>query len=214
MPELPEVESIRLQLNRFLVGHRIEEVIVNYPKIFIGDVNNIMGAKIEAIRRFAKVLSIDLSNNYSLVVQIKLTGQLIYRGPNLKNSSNLSKKVIGGVPGKHTHIIFKLDKDGVLYYNDVRKFGRVMVVKKEDVQKTGLIGKLGPEVFKDLNLEKFTEIISKSKKLIKIILMDQEKIAGVGNIYANDALWLAKINPKKPGSPSVSRNNQASFINR
>ena len=195
MPELPEVESIKLQLNRFIVGHKIEEIIVNYPKIFVGDVKNIKGAKIEGIRRFAKVLSIDLSNNYSLVVQIKLTGQLIYRGPNLKSSSGLSIKVIGGIPGKHTHIIFKLDKGGILYYNDVRKFGRVMVVKRKDVEKTGLIGKLGPEVFKDLNLEEFRKIISNSKKPVKILLMDQEKMAGVGNIYANDALWLAKVGP-------------------
>src|SRR4030043_38863 len=135
MPELPEVESIKLQLNRFLVGHKIEEIIVNYPKIFVGDVKNIKGAKIEGIRRFAKVLSIDLSNNYSLVV------------------------------------------------------------KRKDVEKTGLIGKLGPEVFKDLNLEEFRKIISNSKKPVKILLMDQEKMAGVGNIYANDALWLAKVGP-------------------
>jgi formamidopyrimidine-DNA glycosylase len=99
-----------------------------------------------------------------------------------------------------------------LYYNDVRKFGRVRVVKKEDVEKTGLIGKLGPEVFKDLNLEKFTEIISKTKKPIKVVLMDQEKMAGVGNIYANDALWLAKINPKKPAN-SLCLSEQSNLFN-
>lgn len=200
MPELPEVEAIKIQLKKFLVGHKIKKVIVNYPKIFEGDAKKITGAKIKKVRRFAKILSIDLSNDYSVIVQIKMTGQLIYRGPKLSSKKELSKKVTGGIPGKHTHVIFNLDKRGVLYYNDVRKFGRVRVIKKEEVEITGLIGKLGPEVFKDLDLIKFKEIIRNSKKPIKILLMDQQKIAGVGNIYANDALWLAKVNPRSTSS--------------
>src|SRR3989304_9258988 len=121
MPELPEVESIRLQLEKYLVGHKITGVDAHY-KNFDGDTQNLVGANVEKIRRFGKVLSVDLDNGYSAVVHIKLTGQLIYLGPNLSNPPNLSKKVVNGVPGKHTHVVFKLDKDGFLYYNDVRKF--------------------------------------------------------------------------------------------
>ena len=200
MPELPEVETVRKQLEKFLKGHKIEDVQVNVPKIFSGNSKDLIGAKVEEIRRFAKVLSIDLSNGYSIVIHIKLTGQLIYRGPNLEQVPNLSKKVVGGVPGRHTHVIFKLDKNAWLYYNDVRRFGWIKVIKTNEVEKTGFIGKLGPEPFGKLTPNLFKEILSKSKRPIKILLMDQEKMGGVGNIYANDALWLSKINPKKKSS--------------
>lgn len=124
MPELPEVDSIRLQLNKFLKGHKIESVTINYSKIFEGDSKKLIGGKFKIARRFGKVVSVDFDNGYSFVVHVKLTGQLIYRGPNLKNPPELSKKVAGGAPGRHTHIIFNLDKGGVLYYNDVRSGGR------------------------------------------------------------------------------------------
>ncbi len=208
MPELPEVESIKLQLEKYLVGHRIENVQVNIPKIFTGDNKVLVGGKVSGVRRFAKVLSIDLSNDYSIVIHIKLTGQLIYRGPNLKNVPNLSKKVVGGISGKHTHVVFNLDKGGFLYYNDVRRFGWIKIIKTTEVEKTGFVGKLGPEPLVAsrssgqavLTLDLFKKILSSSKRPIKILLMDQEKMGGVGNIYANDALWLSKINPKRPAN--------------
>lgn len=198
MPELPEVESIKNQLNNFLVRHKILGVQVNHPKVFTGNPKDIVGGKIKKVRRFAKVLSIDLANGFSLVSHIKLTGQFIYRGPNLKNPPALSKKITGGVPGKHTHVIFKLDRGGFLYYNDVRRFGWIKIIQTSNLKSQNeFLKNLGPEPFKDLTNQKFVEIISKSKKAIKVLLMDQSKIGGIGNIYANDALWLAKINPKK-----------------
>lgn len=196
MPELPEVETIRIGLEKYLVGHKIKDVLIKTPKVFSGDKKDLLGSEIIKVRRFAKVLSIDLSNSFSILIHVKLTGQPIYRGPNLKKPPQISKKVIGGLPGKHTHVIFKLDKNGFLYYNDVRKFGWLKVIKTSDVEKTGFIGKLGPEPFNGLTFEIFKNILSKSKTNIKVLLMNQEKIAGVGNIYANDALWLSKINPK------------------
>src|SRR3989344_1261711 len=205
MPELPEVETIKLQLQKYLIDHKVLDVDIRNQKIFQGKASDVVGAKIKEIRRFAKVLSIDLSNANSLVIHIKLTGQLIYRGPNLENPGVLSKKIVGGVPGPHTHVVFKLDRGGVLYYNDVRRFGWIKVIKTSDVEKTGFVGKLGPEPFASaqgkpskLTLEYFRSVLSKTKRAIKVVLMDQEKIGGVGNIYANDALWLAKINPKTP----------------
>ncbi len=205
MPELPEVETIRLGLEKYLVGHIISEVKVNTPNIFTGNTKDIQNAKVISVRRFAKVLSIDLSNGNSLLVHVKLTGQLIYRGVNLKNPPEMSKKVNGGIDGKHTHVVFVLDKDSFLYYNDFRKFGWIKVIKTNEVEKSSFIGKLGPEPFKDLTPKKFKEILSKSKTAIKVVLMDQAKIGGIGNIYANDALLLAKVHPKRPSnSLSVS----------
>lgn len=218
MPELPEVESIRLQLQKYVVGHKITDVEVRYGKKFEGDKEKAIGTRILDIRRFGKVLVIDLSNDYSIVVHIKLTGQLIYRGPNLINPPNVSGKVNGGLGGKHTHVIFHLDRKGKLYYNDVRKFGWIKIVKSLELKdESEFIGKLGPEPLVIVNssgqapldtktssgqavltLKLFKNILSKTNRSIKTVLMDQEKISGVGNIYANDALWLAHINPRTP----------------
>lgn len=204
MPELPEIEAIKFQLNKYLKGHKFISSQVNYPKILEGDIKNLEGGEFKNTRRFGKVVSVDLSNGYSFLVHVKLTGQLIYRGPNLPKVPELSKKVAGGIPGKHTHVIFALDRAGKLYYNDVRRFGWIKVVKTLDVETTPFIKKLGPEPFGSaqgkpslLTLDYFKEMLSKSGRPVKVVIMDQEKMGGVGNIYANDALWLAKINPTK-----------------
>jgi len=200
MPELPEVQSVKLQLDKFLVGHIIEDVKVNTPSIITGDVNKITGAKVKNIRRFGKVLVFDTDKNFSIVSHIKLTGQFIYRGPNLKRGKELSKKVVGGLGGKHTHVIFQLSDEGELFYNDVRRFGWIKIVKTSDVENIDFIKKLGPEPLGTLTIKKFIEILGGTKRAIKVLIMDQSKIGGIGNIYANDALFLAKINPKRPAN--------------
>ena len=203
MPELPEVESIKLQLAKYLNGHRIENIEIRNPKFEINS-KLIINSKIEGARRFGKVTVIDLSNGYSILTHVKLTGQFIYRGPNLPNPKELSKKVIGGVPGPHTMIIFNLDRGGKLYYNDVRRFGWIRLVKRQEVKNESFIKKLGPEppVVKGftgdrLTSEKFRDILSKTSRMVKVVLMDQTKMGGVGNIYANDALWFAEISPRR-----------------
>lgn len=218
MPELPEVEAIKLQLGKFLKGHEILSVEVRNPKTFSGNSADIVGAKIIGTRRFGKVTVVDLSNEYSILTHVKLTGQFIYRGPNLKNPKNLSSKVTGGAPGPHTLVIFKLDRGGVLYYNDVRRFGWIRVVKTSEVEEEPFIKKLGPEPFGSargkpslLTLEIFRQILSKTSRVIKVVLMDQSKMGGVGNIYANDALWLAKINPKAPAKTLDSNQQKELF---
>lgn len=199
MPELPEVETIKLQLEKYLKGHIIQDTKILDTRILSGEIKKIQGAKIIGTRRFAKVICIDLLNNYSILIHVKLTGQLIYRNEKLQNQ-NLSPKVIGGVPGPYTLVIFNLDRGGVLYYNDVRRFGWIKIEKSNEIEKEKFISKLGPEPFKDLTLEIFRNILSKTKRPIKIVLMDQARMGGVGNIYANDALWLAVINPQQPAN--------------
>jgi formamidopyrimidine-DNA glycosylase len=197
MPELPEVETMRLQLKKYLTGHKILSVDVKNRKTFQGNEKLILDTKILDTRRFGKVSVIDLANGYSILTHVKLTGQYIYRGPNLPNPSKLSPKVTGGVPGPHTLVIFDLDKGGKLYYNDVRRFGWIRIEKTAEVANESFIKKLGPEPFRDLTLEIFKTILAKTSRPIKIVLMDQTKMGGVGNIYANDALWLSKIDPKR-----------------
>ncbi|MCL5091001.1 MAG: bifunctional DNA-formamidopyrimidine glycosylase/DNA-(apurinic or apyrimidinic site) lyase [Patescibacteria group bacterium] len=196
MPELPEVETIRLGLKKNLVGHKIEDLDVRLPKIISGDTTSIIGAKVKAIRRIGKGLIIDLDNGYSIAVHIKLTGQLIYRDEKTKNLP-LSKERVGELPNKQTHLIFALDKGAILYYTDLRRFGWVKIVKTEEVKNLPFFKEMGPEPFKDLTLEKFKEIISKVKGPIKPLLMDQKKIGGIGNIYANDGLFDAGIDPRR-----------------
>ena len=197
MPELPEVETIKLGLQKYLVGHAIESVDIKVPKIFQGDRKNVIGGKVKDIRRKGKGLIIDLDNGYSLAIHIKLTGQLIYRDEKTKNVQ-VSKTKVGTLPNKFTHIIFSLDKNATLYYNDQRRFGWIKVVKIEEVEELPFFKTLGPEPFKDLTLEKFEKVVTNKNTAIKPLIMDQTKIGGIGNIYANDALFLASIDPRRP----------------
>ena len=196
MPELPEVETIRLGLQKYIVGKTIEDVEVRLRKIVSGDTKNIIGAKVIDVRRFGKGLVIDLDNGYSIAAHIKLTGQFIYRDSDTL-SLKLSPKVGTTLPNKFTHAIFKFNKGAVLYYNDIRQFGWIKIVKSDKIKEISFFKDLGPEFFKDLTFEKFKEIVSKSNLKIKVLIMDQKKMSGVGNIYANDALFEARIDPSR-----------------
>ncbi len=196
MPELPEVETIRLGLTKYLVGHKIEEVDVKPGRTFEGDPKEIIGAKVIGIRRFGKGLVIDLDNKKSLAIHIKLTGQFIYRDKSTEKIQVSSEKV-GELPGPATRIIFHLDKDATLYFNDRRRFAWVRLVDTDKVMEMPFFKSLGPEPFKDLTLEKFSSAIKGRQTVIKPLIMDQTKIGGIGNIYANDGLFLAGIDPRR-----------------
>lgn len=191
MPELPEVETIRKGLEEYLVGKKIESVEVHLPKQLQGDPKDIEGATIEQVERFGKGLVITLSNGYCLAIHIKMTGQLIYRDGKITNDG----KYIA-VPNPYTHVIFHLNHHAALYYADIRQFGWIKIVPKNDLQKLIFFKELGPEPLKDLTEEKFAKILKTTTK-IKPLLMDQKKIGGIGNIYANDALYLARIDPRR-----------------
>lgn len=196
MPELPEVETIRLGLQKYLVGRRIVDIQIKISKMFLGDKNQVIGAKIIGLKRIGKGLIIELDNNFVLAIHLKMTGQLVYRDSKIKSS--LSAKVGGAtLPSKYSHIIFTLDKGAFLYCNDLRQFGWVKVVKKDEIMQMPFFKEMGPEPFKDLNIKKFKEIVLKSNLAIKVLLMDQKKIGGVGNIYANDSLFDAQIDPRR-----------------
>lgn len=196
MPELPEVETIRRGLEKFLVGHKIESVNIKVPPLFQGDPEMVRGGKVKAVRRFGKGLVIDLSNGYSLAIHVKLTGQLIFRDPKTKNEP-VSKDKVGKVPSKYTHVTFGLDKNSYLYYNDTRRFGWIKVVKTNKVRELPFFKTMGPEPFKDLAFPYFEKVLNSSRLAVKPLIMDQKKIGGIGNIYANDALYLARIDPRR-----------------
>jgi len=204
MPELPEVETIRLGLQKYLVGHKIIGVQVRVPKIFIGSTKQIIGAKITNLKRIGKGLIIELNNNFVLAIHLKMTGQLIYQDGKTKNVALSAKTGGEKLPSKYSHVIFALDNGAFLYYNDLRRFGWIKVVKKDQLMQIPFFKEMGPEPLvvissgqAHLTLELFKKIISSSNTVIKVLLMDQKKIGGIGNIYANDALFEAKIDPRR-----------------
>ncbi len=217
MPELPEVETIRLGLQKYLIDHEIEDVHVRLRRIFSGETSMCKGAKIQRVRRFGKGLLIDLDNDYSIAIHVKMTGQLLYaRDFSFAKVSTeklaICKIDVGNLPDKYTHVIFDLDKKAKLFYRDVRQFGWVKVLLTKDVGNLPFFKNLGPEFFKELDLARFEQILKKNKATIKQVIMDQAKMAGVGNIYANDGLYLAGINPKRAAN-SLNMKEQEKLFN-
>ena len=209
MPELPEVEIIKRQLDEYLVGYSVEEV-VREEQVVRGELRDLVGASVTQIRRRGKGIIIDFDNDLSLAIHLKMTGQIIFREAEWQSGKDLvqekkyrlSKKV-GTLPGAHTHVILKMinneagGHEAYLYYNDIRKFGWLHVLPTKDVPEHKFFRMLGLEPFLNLDLEGFTEILQGARTPIKTLLMDQSKIAGIGNIYANEALWMSKIHPRR-----------------
>ncbi|OGH05191.1 MAG: DNA-formamidopyrimidine glycosylase [Candidatus Levybacteria bacterium RBG_16_35_11] len=203
MPELPEVETLKLGLQKYLIGHKILGIEIRVSKIFQGDKKEVIGAKVTGVKRVGKGLIIELNNQFCLAVHLKMTGQLVYSGKETKNVK-LSKKTGGDLPSKYSHVIFSLDDGATLYFNDLRRFGWIRVIKKDEVYGMPFFKEMGPEPFNNTNLGQkkltlgdFRVIILKSGLPIKVLLMDQKKIGGIGNIYANEALFEARVNPKR-----------------
>ena len=218
MPELPEVETIKLGLQKYLVGYKILNLEIKDRKLFEGEAGNVIGARITGIRRFGKGLIIDLDNDYSVAIHVKLTGQLVFRGKNTKNLP-VAKPITSVLPNKFTRAIFYLDKDSFLYFNDVRRFAWMKILRTEEVKNLPFFKELGPEPpvaasigVQPLTLELFSKIINSSNSSIKVLLMDQKKIGGIGNIYANDALFDAGISPKRPAK-SLSKEEIKTLYN-
>lgn len=216
MPELPEVETLRQGLEHYLVGHTIESVELRLAKQFQGNPTDVEGAKVVSVQRFGKGLVINLDNHFSLAIHIKLTGQLVYRGPDQPKHITTSPTRVGEVPNNATRIIFHLDKKATLYYNDMRQFGWIKVVKTDDVHNLPFFKELGPEfpLVKGKNRlteEEFSKLLGKTRIAVKPLLMDQKKMAGIGNIYANDGLYLAKIDPRRPANSLSEKEKKELF---
>ena len=188
MPELPEIETVRLQLEKILVGQTSTKCEVLSTKIVKGSIDKIVGKKVTGIRRLGKVLLIDFGPDIALGFHFKMTGQLIYEGETRIVGGHPTEDFVNKMPSGHTRVIFQFDR-GTLYFNDQRLFGWVEINPK-------FVDKLGPEPF-EIDEKKFVELVCKRKKPIKLVLMEQDVISGVGNIYANDACWEAKVNPRR-----------------
>lgn len=177
-------------MNKEVVGLSITDIWTDVPKMVKPDLREVLSKvrnrEIIAVERRAKLLIIRLAGKENLVLHLRLTGQLFLRQPNDARDPFL-------------HVILKLSNGKELHFNDQRKFGYISLVgSDEDLEK--IVADYGPEPFKDLNSEKLSAAVKKSGRRIKDLLLDQKVISGVGNIYANEALWLAKIHPEAKAS--------------
>lgn len=202
MPELPEVETVRRGLAALLPGHTLTGVDVETPKSFPNsdaDVQRfLIGAQVTEVARRGKALIIELSSKHSLIIHLKMTGQLVYRaeGGARFGAGHPSNSLIGELPDRSTRVMLHLD-GADLFFNDQRKFGWVRLVPTVEIPNIDFFKKLGPEpLAADFAVKDFIARLERRKNSgIKAVLLDQAVIAGVGNIYADEALFTAKIHP-------------------
>jgi formamidopyrimidine-DNA glycosylase len=227
MPELPEVETVRVGLQRLLPGRVIVAVDFNWPKSFPNSSSDVgqfvIGAAVKDVRRRAKVLMIDLSSEYTLVVHLKMTGQLVFiekqatedwgkkteeRGSSKLKAQSPSGEIrfgaghpndslIGNLPDKSTRVTITFDDGSRLFFNDQRKFGWMKLFPTIELPNIDFFKKVGPEPLEAVfTAKKFRErLLRRPNTNIKAAILDQTVIAGVGNIYADESLWGARIHP-------------------
>ncbi len=204
MPELPEVETIRIGLKELLPEKTVKAVDFDWQKSFPNakhDVDNfLIGAKITGVKRRAKVLIIDLDTSYSLIIHLKMTGQLVFRSNDEKQrfgAGHPTSSLIDSLPDRSTHVTLDLG-DSKLFFNDQRKFGWVRLVPTIEIPQIDFFKKVGPEpLADDFTAHEFIErLLRRKNSNIKSVLLDQTVIAGVGNIYADESLFAAGIHPE------------------
>lgn len=201
MPELPEVETVRRGLSALIIGRTISRAEHDNPKSFPNAPSDIeqffVGAKITNIRRRAKVLMIDLDSDYTLVTHLKMTGQLVYRGEQVFGAGHPTDSLVGELPDKSTRVTITFQDGSHLYFNDQRKFGWMKLYPTVEVPNIDFMKRVGPEPLEpELASKLFIERMRRrNNTTVKAALLDQTVIAGVGNIYADESLWGAKIHP-------------------
>jgi len=188
MPELPEVETVRRGLEKLILGKKISNIDIRYPKMIKTDLQEFQkempGQVIQSMGRRGKYLLFHLSDKV-LISHLRMEGKYFYYP--------------GQVPErKHAHVLIHFEDGGTLVYEDVRKFGTLELLAPELLDSYFISKKLGPEpTEKDFELGRFKLALKKSKKPIKSHLLDQTLVAGLGNIYVDEVLWRAKVHPSR-----------------
>ncbi|MYV16874.1 DNA-formamidopyrimidine glycosylase [Furfurilactobacillus milii] len=192
MPELPEVETVRRGLTRMVVGKTITGIDVYYPKMVLNGadafVTLLTGRTVTRVDRRGKYLLFRFDGGLTMVSHLRMEGK--YFGAPADTPRD-----------KHTHVVFHLSDGQLLCYNDTRKFGRMVVIHTGDEDTVGGLKTLGPEPTPEtLSVAYLVAKMAKSRKAIKSWLLDQSNIAGLGNIYCDEVLWLSKIHPEQPAN--------------
>lgn len=203
MPELPEVETVRRGLRDLIIGLKVMTVDHDNSKSFPNAAHDVqaflIGATITDVRRRAKVLLIDLSTDYTLVIHLKMTGQMVYRGKAVFGAGHPNESLIGELPDRSTRVTLSFTDGSHLYFNDQRKFGWMRLLPTLEVSEIDFMKKVGPEPLEaEFTAEEFeSRFKRRANASIKAALLDQTVVAGVGNIYADESLWGAKVHPKR-----------------
>jgi formamidopyrimidine-DNA glycosylase len=202
MPELPEVETIVRGLNKLLIGKVFQSVIYDNPKSFPNGKNDVdaflINSEVLTVSRRGKVIVINLSTQYSLIIHLKMTGQLIYRGEvSSFGGGHPTVSLIGSLPDKSTRVDITFSDASKLFFNDQRKFGWVRLLPSVEIENIDFFKRLGPEPLdSSFTWQRFnTQLLKRARSSIKPVLLDQSIIAGIGNIYADESLWMSKIHP-------------------
>ena len=193
MPELPEVETYVRELEPLLAGRRILAAEVRWPRTIAGPspeefVARIAGQRFATFGRRAKYMLLGLNEGDTLIVHLRMTGHMYV-------------KDMAAAPDAHTHVLFDLDDGRRLHFQDPRKFGRMWLTAQPEM----VLRKLGPEPLSDaFSGEELAGKLAGRKAAIKALLLDQALAAGVGNIYADEALFRAGLHPLRPGGSLTS----------
>ncbi len=210
MPELPEVENTVRSLNKLIVGSCIKNVWTNAPKLvrkgsFQKLKKGIIKHKIQGVERRAKNIIILLDEDYVLLVHLKMTGHFLFGKWHIQNNQGQEEAVHSGAGvlsekvNGYIHFIFYFEDGRELALSDLRKFAKIIFGKKEKVYKEEGVYNIGIDAL-EIKIGELRAIVSKSSKNVKTLLMDQYKIAGIGNIYSDDILFKAKIHPLRLSS--------------
>lgn len=197
MPELPEVESVRRGLDEIVVGETVDKVEVRWPRIIESPEPNdfakrLMGQTIEEVRRRGKFLLFYFTDDV-LISHLRMEGK--YQIVEPEKDGRLPRR------SKHMHVIFHMKSGRKLIYHDVRKFGRMSLVEKGTEFEHKSLMKLGPEPTREaFQLEEMQKFLTRRTKAIKGVLLDQQMVVGLGNIYADEVLFHAKVHPLKPAN--------------
>jgi formamidopyrimidine-DNA glycosylase len=201
MPELPEVETVKRGLERLVVGKTIETIEHNADKSFPNAQAQVdsflIGSEVVAVQRRAKLLMIKLSTNYTLMVHLKMTGQLVFNGSERWGAGHPNDSLIDELPNRSTRVTINFSDGTKLFFNDQRRFGWVKAVHDAELEHEPFLQKVGPEPLEESFTDRvFTERVRRrSGTTIKAAILDQSVLAGVGNIYADEGLWMSKIHP-------------------
>lgn len=197
MPELPEVETITNRLKPYLKDKIISKVTQFHKKSFVGNPDEILNTKVLDVTRRAKMIRIQLEKELNLLIHLKMTGQLIYVDDQHRvGGGHPTEDWIQQLPSKHTRTEIDFTDGSKLFFNDQRLFGWIKVMTDDEIKKEW--EKYAPDVTSpSFTFEYFSERIQKRSMPIKLLIMDNTIMSGVGNIYACDALNLAQISPFK-----------------
>ncbi len=195
MPELPEVETVKRRLASVLPGKSIKKVKILHSKSLQGDPQEIIGLNVDQISRQAKLLRVDLSSNLNLLIHLKMTGQLIYTDHDHKlGGGHPTADWVRDLPGKHTRVIFELQPQSKLFFNDMRIFGWIRVLSDSQVQEE--FESYGPDAIdQEFTAQYLQERLKNRTIAIKQAIMINDIVGGIGNIYASEALFAAGIDP-------------------